>query len=97
MTTIMRIRRGPSTGRPGEGRQYKVWLTADEAAAAQLAADVRLWREREQLGDGSLSREVGVRVAPGLARDVAAWAEDPSLPVALRERARALTRPPAQR
>ena len=84
---------GPRAGRPA-GRHHKVWLAEHEAAAAQLAADVRLWREREQLGDGSLSREVGVRVAPGLARDVAAWAEDASLPPELRERARALTRAP---
>lgn len=86
-------RMGPNTGRPGEGRHHKVWLTEDEAAAAQLAADVRLWRERERVGEGSLSREVGVRVAPGLRLDVLAWEDDPTLPAELRARAHALTRP----
>lgn len=92
MTTPDPRRMGPRNGLPA-GRQHKVWLADIEAAAAQLAADVRLWREREQAGSGSLSREVGIRVAPGLLLDVRAWAEDDSLPAALRERARALTRP----
>lgn len=82
-------RMGPRKGLPA-GRHHKVWMTTDEAAAAQLAADVRLWREREQLGDGSLSREVGLRVAPGLALDVATWVDDASLPPELRARARIL-------
>lgn len=88
MTDYIR-RMGPRGDLP-RGRHHKVWLADHELAAAQLAADVRRWREREELGEGSLSREVGLRAVAGLARDVAAWADDATLPAELRERARAL-------
>ena len=82
-------RMGPRAGLPA-GRHHKVWLAEVEAELLRLAADVRHWREREDLGEGSLSREVGMRSIAGLSRDLAAWAEDETLPAELRERARAL-------
>lgn len=86
------IRRMGPRGDLPRGRKVKVWLAEGEEAAAQLAADIRVWREKGTVPErgGSLSREIGTRVGPGIARDVADWATDQSLPAALRKRAKAL-------
>lgn len=95
-------RRGVRTDPADHRVVCRVLLHPIEREMVDLAAQVRVWRERGQVvepGRGSLasaSQEVGLRIGPGLMTDVLRWADDPSLPQELRQKARRLTQPPPE-